>query len=57
MVTYKDVTKFHKVAKGDNLTEIATKYQVSINDLKKWNQLSDNNVKIGQSLKIIKTKK
>jgi membrane-bound lytic murein transglycosylase D len=57
VVTYKDVTKIHKVAKGDNLTEIATKYQVSINDLKKWNQLADNNVKIGQNIKIIKNEK
>ncbi len=57
VVTYKDVTKNHKVIAGDNLTEIASKYNVSINDLKKWNKIEDDNVKIGDNIKIIKNEK
>lgn len=57
VVTYKDVTKFHKVVSGDNLIAIANKYDVSVADLKKWNGLSGNNIAKGKSLKIIKNEK
>ncbi|MBL0014655.1 MAG: LysM peptidoglycan-binding domain-containing protein [Flavobacterium sp.] len=39
--------------KGDNLSEIAAKYDVAMSDLKKWNKLKSNNVALGKSLKII----
>lgn len=35
------------VAKGDNLSSIARKHGVTIQQLKEWNNLSDNNVKLG----------
>lgn len=54
VVSYKDVTKFHKVKRGDNLGEIADKYDVSMADIKKWNKLKNNNVPLGKNLKIIK---
>ena len=57
IITYKDVTKIHKVAKGDNLSDIASKYDVSLNDIKKWNKLTSNNVTLGANLKIIKSEK
>ena len=57
VITYKDVTKIHKVAKGDNLSEIASKYNVSLSDIKKWNKLASNNVNVGANLKIIKSEK
>lgn len=57
VVTYKDVTKFHKVVSGDNLTEIANKYDVTVADIKKWNGLNGNNIAKGKSLKIIKNEK
>lgn len=44
--------EFYKVRKGDNLGAIATKYGVSISDVKKWNNLKTNAVAIGRSLKI-----
>jgi len=53
VVSFQDVTKFHKVRKGDNLSEIAAKYDVAMSDIKKWNKLKSNNVAIGKSLKII----
>jgi membrane-bound lytic murein transglycosylase D len=57
VVTFKDVTKLHKVKSGDNLTEIANKYNVSANDIKKWNKLKGNNIQAGANLKIITNEK
>ncbi len=48
---YADV-KLYKVQKGDNLGAIAEKYDVSIVDLKKWNNLKSNSVALGRTLKI-----
>lgn len=45
----------HKVKKGQTLRQIATKYQVSVSDIKEWNHLSSNTLRIGQSLVIHKT--
>lgn len=45
-------TKYYTVKKGDNLTAIATKYNVSVADVKKWNGLQTNFVSRGRSLKI-----
>lgn len=38
------------VQKGDNLGNIAKKFGVALNDLKKWNNLSDNNIALGRAL-------
>jgi membrane-bound lytic murein transglycosylase D len=46
-------TKYYTVRRGDNLGEIADKYNVSIADLKKWNKIKGNTVARGKSLKII----
>ena len=54
VVSVKDVTKFHKVRKGDNLGEIAQKYDVSVADVKRWNKLKNNSVPLGKNLKIVK---
>ncbi len=42
----------HVVRRGEYLGRIANKYNVSINDLKKWNRLRSSNVQVGQRLKI-----
>lgn len=47
----KDI-QFYKVRKGDNLGAIADRYNVSVTDLKKWNNLKSNSVALGKSLKI-----
>lgn len=44
--------QFYKVRKGDNLGTIADKYDVSILDLKKWNNLKTNSIALGKTLKI-----
>ena len=45
-------TKYYTVRRGDNLSEIANKYDVTIADLKKWNKIKGNTVARGKSLKI-----
>lgn len=44
----------HKVVKGDNLTKIAKKYNTSVANLQKWNNLNDDLIKVGQTLAIHK---
>ncbi|MFI0489976.1 LysM peptidoglycan-binding domain-containing protein [Flavobacterium sp.] len=46
-------TKYYRVKRGDNLTEIADKYDVTVADLKKWNGLKKNTVSFGKNLKIL----
>ncbi|HEX9152468.1 MAG TPA: LysM peptidoglycan-binding domain-containing protein, partial [Flavobacterium sp.] len=46
-------TKYYKVKRGDNLSEIAHKYDVAVSDIKKWNKLKNNAVPYGKSLKIL----
>lgn len=48
----------HKVQKGENLTKIAKKYGLSLEELMKLNNISKdqaNDIKVGQTLKISKT--
>ena len=44
----------HKVKKGETLGRIASRYGVSVSQLKKWNGLRSNSVKVGQRLVIRK---
>lgn len=46
-------TKYYTVKSGDNLSEIADKYSVTVSDIKKWNRLKGSTVARGKSLKII----
>lgn len=46
--------KTHKVQPKESLYAISKKYGVSVNDLKAWNNLKDNNLKPGQQLIISK---
>lgn len=42
------------VKKGDTLSAIARKYNVSVNNLKAWNNLKNDNIGIGQKLVVLK---
>ena len=44
--------EYYTVQKGDNLSLIAKKYDVSVTDIKQWNKLQSNAVALGKSLKI-----
>ncbi len=42
----------YKVRSGDTLSKIASKYRVTVNQIKRWNNLSSTNIRIGQNLVI-----
>ena len=46
-------TSYYKVKRGDNLSAIANKFDVSVSEIKKWNGLKSNAVASGKSLKIV----
>jgi membrane-bound lytic murein transglycosylase D len=50
-VTKNNVFKY-KVKRGDSIGEIADKFGVSSNQIKKWNNLSSNKILAGKTLKI-----
>lgn len=45
-------TKYHTVKRGESLGIIAKKYGVSVNELKKWNNLRTNSIAAGKRLKM-----
>ncbi|HWS61059.1 MAG TPA: LysM peptidoglycan-binding domain-containing protein [Flavobacterium sp.] len=49
-----DVATFYVVQKGDNLSNIAKKYNVSVDEIKEWNNLSSASIKLGTSLQVAK---
>ncbi|EFI85178.1 muramidase family protein [Listeria grayi] len=44
--------KTYKVVSGDNLSKIATKYKVTVANLKAWNSLKSDTIYVGQVLKV-----
>lgn len=46
--------RIHTVQKGEGLWDIARQYKVSIEDIVKWNNLSDTKIRVGDKLKINK---
>ncbi len=44
----------YKVKSGDYLGKIASRYGVTVNQLKSWNNLRSNNIQVGQTLYIYK---
>jgi membrane-bound lytic murein transglycosylase D len=45
--------KYHKVRRGESLSEISNRYGITMSELKKWNRLKNNKAPLGKSLKII----
>lgn len=45
-------TEEHVVKQGETLTTIAKTYHLYVADLKKWNNLKDTNIKLGDKLKL-----
>ncbi len=46
------VVKTHKVARGETMQKIASRYRVTVADIKKWNRLKSTKLKRGQNIKI-----
>ncbi|OLN24072.1 hypothetical protein BTO30_01235 [Domibacillus antri] len=42
----------HTVKKGETLYKISRQYDTTVNQVKKWNNLSSNLIKVGQKLKV-----
>ena len=49
--------EYYTVKRGDYLGKIANRYNVSVNDIKRWNHLRGNNLKVGKKLKIERERK
>ncbi|MHA6246820.1 lytic transglycosylase domain-containing protein [Pontibacter sp. CAU 1760] len=49
-----DEKTFYTVQRGDNLTQIALRHQVTLSELKEWNNLDDNSIRPAQKLVIYK---
>lgn len=47
----------HKVKKGETLGQIAEKYGVTVENLRKWNKIKGNNIAAGQDLTVYSDKK
>ena len=45
----------YTVKSGDALSKIAEKYSVTVNQIKQWNNLSSNNIRVGQKLIVSKS--
>ena len=48
----KSASAFHTVIKGDTMYNICKRYNISIAQVMQWNNLPDQNIKLGQVLKI-----
>lgn len=51
--TLKPIKKHYVVAQGDTLWSVAKRFDVSISDLRQWNNLQDHNLSIGQKLTMV----
>ncbi|MEX0636680.1 MAG: LysM domain-containing protein, partial [Ferruginibacter sp.] len=49
-----DSKKIHEVQPKEGLYSIAKKYNLSIEEIKQWNQLTSDDLKVGQHLIISK---
>lgn len=45
---------YHRIKKGENITQIASLYNVQVEQIKDWNNLSGNKIFSGRTLKIYK---
>ena len=46
------IAKTHVVEKGETLYQLGKKYGVTVNQLRDWNNITGNNIQVGQTLKV-----
>ena len=51
-VAAKGGSETYKIKSGDTLSELASRYSVSLVDLRRYNRLSGDRIRVGQILKI-----
>ncbi len=49
----KSGVRYHTIKRGENLGVIARKYGVTVNNLRKWNNIAGSNIQAGKKLKIM----
>ena len=49
--------QYHTIKSGESLGKIAQKYNISVSNLKSWNNIKGNNIIAGKKLKIYSDKK
>jgi len=54
-ISFKRKSKY-RIRKGDNLSKIASKFNIKLKQLKKWNNINNNKIVAGKVLKIIPPK-
>lgn len=52
-VTYREVTKWHRVRRGETIGQIASRYGVSVRQIKRWNKLRSNKLRRGAKIRIV----
>ncbi|MBD2703057.1 LysM peptidoglycan-binding domain-containing protein [Spirosoma sp. BT702] len=52
--TDKSSVTYHTVAKGETMFRLTQIYGVTAEQIQSWNNMADNNVKLGQKIKIVK---
>ncbi|MCC9137944.1 LysM peptidoglycan-binding domain-containing protein [Pontibacter silvestris] len=48
----KATTSLHTVVTGETLYQVSKQYNISLDDLRQWNNLPDNSIKVGQELRV-----
>lgn len=51
-VVASNLAKTHTVEKGETLYQLSKKYGVTVNQLRDWNNITGNNIQVGQTLKV-----
>ncbi|GAB3363826.1 hypothetical protein GCM10027566_32670 [Arachidicoccus ginsenosidivorans] len=51
-ITASNLAKTHTVEKGETLYQLSKKYGVTVNQLRDWNNITGNNIQVGQTLKV-----
>jgi len=51
-VAVSTVAKTHTVEKGETLYQLSKKYGVTVNQLRDWNNITGNNIQVGQTIKV-----
>lgn len=52
VTTPKSAVRYHKIRRGETLGGIAAKYHVSVKQLRRWNSIKGNNIRMGRTIRV-----